>query len=95
MVLGVHEPNRYAQISVLTDSGKKYRLNSLLSEYKDIFEVMGALKNFELIILIDQFVQPCVEKPRRLPFVMKKQVENEAGFPLWFVFRRIGISACV
>ena len=55
----------------------KYRLNSLLCEYKDIFEDASALKNFELNIQIDPSVQPCVQKPRRLPFLMKKQVETD------------------
>ena len=35
--LSVLELNRYEQISVLTDSDLKYRLNSLLYEYNDIF----------------------------------------------------------
>ena len=76
-VLTVLQPSRYEQISALTNSDLKYRLNSLLHEYIDIFESTGALKNFELNIQIHNFVQPCVEKPRRLPFLMKKQVENE------------------
>ena len=61
----------------MTNSDFKYRLNSLLREYKDIFEGTGALKNFELNIQIDPSVQQCVQKPRRLPFLMKKQVAAE------------------
>ena len=61
----------------MTNSDFKYRLNSLLREYKDIFEGTGALKNFELNIQINPSVQPCVQKPKRLPFFMKKQVETE------------------
>ena len=69
---------RYEQSSTLTNSDFKYRLNSLLYAYKDIFEGTGALKNFELNAQIDHSVQPCVQKPRKLPFLMKKQVENES-----------------
>ena len=54
-----------------------YRLDSILREYKDIFGGTGALKNFEFTIQIDPSVQPCVQKPRSLPFLMKKQVETE------------------
>ena len=38
---------------------------------------MSSLKNFELNIQINHSVQPCVQKLRRLPFLMKKQVENK------------------
>ena len=76
-VLTVLQPFRCERISASADSDFEYRLNSLLREYKDIFEGSGALKNFELTIQIDPSVQPCVQKPRRLPFLMKKQVEAE------------------
>ena len=76
-ILTVLQPTRYEQISALTNSDFKYRLNCLLYKYKDIFEGTDALKNFELNIQIDPSVQPCVEKPRRLPFLMKKQAETE------------------
>ena len=76
-VLTVLQPTRSERISALANSDLEYRLNSLLREYKDIFESTGAVKNFELTIQIDPSVQPCVQKPRRLPFLMKKQVETE------------------
>ena len=44
---------------------------------KYIFEGRSALKNFELNIQSNHSVQPFIQKPRRLPFLMKKQVENE------------------
>ena len=76
-ILTVLQPTRSERISALANSDFEYRLNSLLREYKDIFEGTGALKNFELTIQIDPSAQPCVQKPRRLPFLMKKQVEAE------------------
>ena len=76
-VLTVLKPTRSERIYALANSDFEYRLNSLLREYKDIFEGTGALKNFELIIQIDPSLQPCVQRPRRLPFLMKKQVETE------------------
>ena len=75
--LAVLQPTRSERISALANSDFEYRFNSLLREYKDIFEGTGALKNFELTIQIDPSAQPCVQKPRRLPFLMKKQVEAE------------------
>ena len=76
-VLNVLKPTRCKQGSDLTNSDFNYRLNSLLYEHKDIFQGMGALKNVELSIQIYHSVQPWVQKPRRLPILMKKQVENE------------------
>ena len=76
-VLPVLQLTRYEQISGLTNSDFRYRLNSLLREYKDISEGVGALENFEFNIPIDHSVQSCVQKPKRLPFLLKKQVENE------------------
>ena len=71
--LAVLQPTRYEQISALTTSDFKYRLSSILHEYK----VTGALKNFEFSIEIDPSVQPGVQKPRRLTLLMKKQFGNK------------------
>ena len=76
-VLSILKSIKYEQISALTNSDFKYKLNSRLYEYKDIFEGTGALKNEELSIQINHSVQSCVQNPRRLPFLTKRQVENE------------------
>ena len=76
-VLTVLQPTRSERISALANSDFEYRLNSLLREYKDISEGTGALKNFELSIQIYPSAQRCVQKPIRLPFLMKKQAETE------------------
>ena len=76
-VLTVLQPTRSERISALANSDFEHRLNSILPDYKDIFEGTGDLKNFELTIQIDPSVQLCVQKPRRLPFLMKKQVKTE------------------
>ena len=75
--LTVLHPTRSKRISALANLDFKYRLESLLRWYKDIFGGTGALKNFELTIQIDPLVQPCVQKPRKLPFLKKKRVETE------------------
>ena len=59
-VLTVLQPTRSERISALANSNFEYRFNSLLREYKDIFEGTGALKDFELTIQIDPSAQPCV-----------------------------------
>ena len=61
----------------MANSDFKYRLNSLLREYKDIFDSMGSLKNLEHTVQIDPSIQPCIQNPRRLLFLIKKQVETE------------------
>ena len=76
-VLTVLQPTRSERISALANSDFEHRLNSILPDYKDIFEGTGDLKNFELTIQIDPSVELCVQKPRRLPFLMKKQVKTE------------------
>ena len=48
-VLTVLQPSSSEQISALANSDFEYRLNSLLREYKDIFESTGTLKNFDLL----------------------------------------------
>ena len=73
-VLNVLQSTSSERISALANSDFEYRLNSLLREYKDIFESTGALKNFELTIQINPALQPYFQKPRRLPFLMKKQL---------------------
>ena len=72
-VLTVLQPTRYEQISALTSSDFKYRLNSKDILYKHIFEGTGALKNFELNIQIDPSVQACVQKPKRLYTISHKK----------------------
>ena len=76
-VLAALQPTRSERISALASSDFEYRLNSPLREYKDIFDSMGSLKNLELTIQIDLSVQPCIQNPRRLLFLIKKQVETE------------------
>ena len=71
LVLTVLQPTRSERISALTNSDLEYRLNSLLREYKDIFDDTGALKNFGITIQIDPSIQPCLQKPRRFPFLKK------------------------
>ena len=61
----------------MANSDFEHRLNSILPDYKDIFEGTDDWKNFELTIQIDPSVHLCVQKPRRLPFLMKKQVKTE------------------
>ena len=74
--LSALKPISCEKISALNNSDFKYRLKNLLYEYKTIFEGTCALKKLKLNIHIDHSVQLCVQKSR-LPFLMKKQVENE------------------
>lgn len=53
------------------------RLHQMLSEYTDRFEGLGKLKDVELHIQTDPNVSPLVQKARRLPILMQKQVDDE------------------
>lgn len=75
--LSVLKPISCEKISALNNSDFKYRLKNLLYEYKTIFEGTCALKKLKLNIHIDHSVQLFVQKSRRLPFLMEKQIENE------------------
>lgn len=52
-------------------------LSQLLDNYKDIFQGVGKLKDFQFKIHVDPSVQPVAQPPRRIPFHIRKQVEQE------------------
>ena len=57
-----------------TDRGN---VDSILHEYKDRFEGLGKLKDFELKLHIDWDVQPFAQSARKMPFKMREQVQNK------------------
>ncbi|XP_028416022.1 uncharacterized protein K02A2.6-like [Dendronephthya gigantea] len=62
--------------SINTVSAQK-SLPQLLEEYQDIFHGIGKLKDFQFQIYIDPDVKPVAQLPRRIPFHIRKQVEQE------------------
>jgi len=49
----------------------------LEEEFKDCFEGVGKLKDFQLKLHIDSSVRPVAQPTRRVPFHMRKQVEQK------------------
>ena len=58
------------EVNVLTKSEVKQK-------YPECFEVIGKLKDFQLKIRIDANVKPVAQSPRRVPFSMRKKVEDK------------------
>ena len=52
-------------------------VDSILYEYKDRFERLGKLKDFQLKLHIDRNVQPVAQPTRKMPFKMREQVKNK------------------
>ena len=42
-------------------------VDNIIEEYKDVFEGIGKLKDFELTLLTDKSAPPVVQPSRRLP----------------------------
>ena len=49
----------------------------VLSEYKDCFQGLGKLKDFQLDIPIDKSVKPVAQPVRRVPFSLRSKVEKK------------------
>jgi hypothetical protein len=51
--------------------------DSIISSFKDRFTGLGKLKDFQLRLHIDESVQPVAQPVRKIPFKMRKQVEEQ------------------
>jgi len=52
-------------------------LEKLAAEHPELFENVGKLKNHEVKLHIDQSVKPVAQPHRRIPFHLRKKVEDE------------------
>ena len=52
-------------------------LGDIKDEFKECFEGFGKLKDFAVKLHIDETVVPVAQKVRRIPFSIRKQVENK------------------
>ncbi|XP_078664152.1 uncharacterized protein LOC144907224 [Branchiostoma floridae x Branchiostoma belcheri] len=52
-------------------------IQELVKEYDDVFQGIGKLKDFQVKLHVDPFVVPVKQPHRRIPFHVRKQVENE------------------
>ena len=48
-----------------------------IKQYTSIFKGIGELKNYEVKLSIDESVTPVAQRPRRVPFHIRKKVEEE------------------
>ena len=53
------------------------RTEQILSEYADRFEGIGKVKDVQVKIHVDESVAPVAQQHRRIPFHMRKKVEDE------------------
>ena len=63
-------PDSYSNIHHIT-------LDDIKHEFKECFEGFGKLKDFAVKLHIDKSVVPVAQKVRRIPFSIRKQVENK------------------
>ena len=49
-------------------------IDFIIEEYKDAFEGIGMLKDFELILHIDKSVKPVVQASRKIPYNLRQKL---------------------
>ena len=57
-----------------TSSG---HIDNLTKEYADLFQWSGRLKDFKVKLHIDETIPPCAQPHRRVPFHVRKQLEEQ------------------
>ena len=58
-----------------TENEDKYR--KMVKEYPEVFEGLGKHKNIKAKFIVDSSVKPVVQKPRKIPYNLEKQVMKE------------------
>ena len=64
-------------VNTINHENMNSNVKDTLLEYADRFEGLGKLKDFELKLNINKDVTPVVQPNRRIPFKMRKQVDNK------------------
>ena len=54
-------------------------VEQVIKEYDDLFHGLGRLKNHQVKLHIDESVPPVVQPHRRVPFHVRKQLEEQLG----------------
>ena len=62
---------------VTTDKLQTSSVDRLVSEYDDLFLGLGQLKDCKVKLHIDEMIQPVAQPHRRIPFHVRKQLEQE------------------
>ena len=64
-------------VSASQDAGKimDKRITNILSDYSNVFQGLGKLKDYKVQLKIDESIEPVASKPRRIPFHIRKNVD--------------------
>ena len=64
-------------VSDSQDDGKimDERITNILSDYSNVFQGLGKLKEYKVRLNIDESIEPVASKPRRIPFHIRKKVD--------------------
>lgn len=60
-----------------TNQPQATAIDRLVSEYDDLFQGLGQLKDFKVKLHVDETVQPVAQPHRRIPFHVRQQLEQE------------------
>ncbi|KAK3752856.1 hypothetical protein QZH41_000328 [Actinostola sp. cb2023] len=63
--------------SPLSSTDQRPEITRLVHEYSDLFTGLGKLKDFQVMLHIDDNVQPSAQPHRRIPFHVRKQLEEQ------------------
>ena len=64
-------------VNAVTSQPCSSSVDAVIKEYEDLFRGLGKLKNFQVKLHIDETVQPVAQPRRRVPFHVRKQLENQ------------------
>lgn len=80
-IIGLKCATDLGMIKICVNSTEAHKnssnIDSILYEYKDRFEGLGKLKDFQLKLHIDKNVQPVAQPARKMPFKMREQVKEK------------------
>ena len=65
------------QVVQSVEEPKVGKVESLVESYSDLFEGLGKLKGFQVHLYMDKSVQPVAQPPRRIPFHVRKKLEEQ------------------
>ena len=65
------------QVKLLPSKLEAGTPSGLLAEYDDLFHGLGKLKNYQIKLHIDEEVPPIAQPHRRVPFHVRKQLEEQ------------------
>uniref|UniRef100_A0A3P9MCB8 Gypsy retrotransposon integrase-like protein 1 n=1 Tax=Oryzias latipes TaxID=8090 RepID=A0A3P9MCB8_ORYLA len=77
MKLGLLHIGPFEQVNSVQQKDVAIFTSEFEHKYKDCFQGLGKLKDFQLKLHIDKSVQPVAQPVRRVPFSLRKQVEEK------------------